>query len=241
MPVPARLLGLLLCRRARRTGLVQQNHHRFAQPLQNFHLGHEVARVVRVFGGVHQVQHHVGRVSCSAHGLLAKPESAVPIPVHHLPQKPANGVVCHAQALHQPHRIAKTGRVPQLQQIALRRGQKSVQFRHGGDVRRITHLAYVKPKQCSGQGCFARIGMRDQCQLDRSWQDMSRQGRVRQGRVRQDTARHDGHDGHGIQCSQDWPVAGGVHDRGAGRVWPGCEPPCSAWGLSKLTTRTATL
>ena len=48
--VPAGLLRLLLRKRAWLAGLVQQNHHGLAQPLQNLHLGQQVAGVARVFG-----------------------------------------------------------------------------------------------------------------------------------------------------------------------------------------------
>ena len=49
MVLPAHLLGLLQREGAWCTGLVQQNHHRLAKPLQNLHLRCQIACVLRVF------------------------------------------------------------------------------------------------------------------------------------------------------------------------------------------------
>ncbi len=150
----------------RRADLVQQHDDRLADPAQHLHLERDVAGVVRVLGGVDEVQHGLRAVARRAHRLLAAPEGTVAVAVPHFAQQPAERVVGHAQPLHELRRVAEARRVGQAQHVAFGARQQRVRLGDVGDVRRVAHLADVAAEQRARQRRLAGVGVGDQRDLD---------------------------------------------------------------------------
>ena len=98
--------------------------------------------------------------------MLTEPERAVAITVQHFAQEPADGIARLPETLEQAHGVAKAGGVPQLQGIALRRGQQGVRFRKHGHVGGVAHFADIHAHQGARQRRLAIIRMRNQRKLN---------------------------------------------------------------------------
>ncbi len=172
-------------RRTRRPHLVEQHHDRFAEPLEDVHLGRQIAGVARRFRRIHQVEHDVGFFLGRPQGLLAEPERTVAVAVEHFAQEPADRVAGQRQAFQQAHRIAEAGRVPQQQAVARRRGLQRVRFGEGGHVGGVAHFSHVGADQGARQGRLAVVRMRYQRELDFYRELASRRSsQLRQGQAR---------------------------------------------------------
>ena len=163
---PAVDLGLFGMVAGRRAHLVQQHDDGLADPGEDLHFGFDVAGVLGIFGGVDQIEHHVGLFADVVHGLLAGPEGAVGKAVPDLADEPADGFVGLQQAFGQPGTVAEARGVPQQQQVALRGFGQLVAVGGVGDVRLIAHFAHVLGKQGAGERGLAHVGVGDQAEGD---------------------------------------------------------------------------
>ena len=161
-------LQVLQCLRLRgvTAHLVEQDDDRLVEPGQNVHLGAPISGISRVFGGVDEVEHHIGMVARGQQRALAQVKRLVAPAVPDIAQKPAQRVALLAQALIQAHRITKARRIPQPQLIALRRFLQQIALRLRGDMGGVFNLAHIVGHQCARQRGLANIGVRQQTPLN---------------------------------------------------------------------------
>jgi hypothetical protein len=149
-------------------GLVEEHEDGLAHPLEHRELGCQVACVLRILGGVDEVEHDVGVVAHRPYSALGEEERAIAKPVPDFGEEPADGTLL----LREPPREARAvRRIPACPTArgcrlpACRRGERG---RFGRDVRRIAHLADVAREERSRERGLARVGVGDERQRDRA-------------------------------------------------------------------------
>ena len=165
MRAPGVDLRRLKLRTARRAGLIEQHDDWLAHPAEDFHLRADVAGCLGRFGGVDEVEHHIGLLAHVFERLLAAPERTVGDAVPGLREEPQHRIALALQTLHQPGAVAKSWCVPQAQHEAAGFEQQ-VRFIEERHMRRVTHLAHVLAQQRAGQRGLARVRVGDEAQRD---------------------------------------------------------------------------
>ena len=142
-------------------GLVEQQQHGHADPVEKLQLGHHVARLFRLLRGVDQVEDEVGLFADVERRLLARPQRSVGEPIPGLLQEPDERLVVDAAAASAARRVAEARRVPQLEDRAVLRYQLET-LGLFGHVGLVEHLADVAAQQRARQGRLADVGVGDE-------------------------------------------------------------------------------
>ncbi len=147
------------------SGLIEQHDYGFAHPEEDFHLWADIARRLRRFGRVDEIEHHVRVVAHVFQRLLAAPERAVSDAVPGLRKEPYHRIALALQAFHQSGTVAEAGRIPQAHHEAARLDQREG-FVHQRHVRRVAHLPHILAQQRAGQRRLAGIRVGNEAQCD---------------------------------------------------------------------------